>query len=70
MNVWTGTGRLTKDPEVRYTKSGICMCRMNIAVDDGWGDNKWVNFFPIIVWGKLGDVCRRKTNRERTRREI
>lgn len=59
MNIWTGTGRLTKEPEVRYTKSGKCVCRLNIAVDDGYGENKRTDFIPATVWGKFGEVCSR-----------
>lgn len=59
MNIWTGTGRLTKDPEVRYTKSGKCVCRLNVAVDDGYGDNKRTYFIPVTVWDKFGEVCSR-----------
>ena len=27
-------GRLTRDPELRYTQSGMAMCRFTLAVGD------------------------------------
>ncbi len=30
-------GRLTKDPELRYTQSGIAVTRFTLAVDSGTG---------------------------------
>lgn len=59
MNHWVGIGRLTRDPEVRYTTSGKCVCRLNIAVDDGYGENKRTDFIPVTVWDKFGEVCSR-----------
>jgi single-strand DNA-binding protein len=32
MNVWSGTGRLTRDPETRTTNSGKTVCTFAIAV--------------------------------------
>lgn len=57
MNTWHGSGRLTKNPEVRYTQSGLCVCRMTLAVDDGWGDKKKTYFIPITAWGKIAEAC-------------
>ena len=59
MNTWIGSGRLARDPEVRYTQAGKCVCRLNIAVDDGYGDNKRTYFIPVTVWDKFGEVCSR-----------
>lgn len=59
MNIWSGSGRLTKEPEVRYTKAGTCVCRLNIAVDDGYGEKKQTYFLPVTVWDKFGEVCSR-----------
>lgn len=50
-------GRLTRDPEVRYTASGKAVCTFSIAVDDGYGENKKAYFFPIVVWGKNAETC-------------
>lgn len=50
-------GRLTRDPEVRYTASGKAVCTFSIAVDDGYGENKKAYFFPVVVWNKSAEAC-------------
>lgn len=52
MNVWTGTGRLVHEPELKLTKSGSEMCRCRIAVNDGWGENKTTIFLTVVTFGK------------------
>lgn len=36
-------GRLTKEPEMSYTKSGKAVCKMTIAVDRGKEDADFIN---------------------------
>ena len=45
-------GRLTKDPELKNTQSGIPMCRFSIAVDRAYskGQEKQTDFFDITAW--------------------
>lgn len=50
-------GRLTRDPEVRYTQSGKAVCTFSIAVNDGYGENKKAYFFPVVVWNKAAEAC-------------
>ena len=50
-------GRLTKDPELRYTNSGAPVCSFTLAVDSGFGDNKRTDFINIVVWNKQGESC-------------
>ena len=50
-------GRLTRDPEVRYTQSGKAVCTFSIAVNDGYGENKKAYFFPVVAWGKSAEAC-------------
>lgn len=50
-------GRLTRDPEVRFTQSGKAVCTFSIAVDDGYGENKKAYFFPVVVWDKAAEAC-------------
>ena len=51
-------GRLTKDPELRFTPgTGMAVSTFTIAVDrrankDG---KKEADFIPIVVWGKQGE---------------
>lgn len=54
-------GRLTKDPELKTTQSGISMCRFSIAVDRAYksGEEKQTDFFDITAWRQTAEfVCR------------
>lgn len=48
-------GRLTKDPELRYTKSNIAVANYSIAVNDGYGEKQQTQFINISTWGKSGE---------------
>ena len=45
------SGRLTGAPELRHTGKGTAVACGNIAVDDGYGDNKKTYFFEYNAWG-------------------
>ena len=53
-------GRLTKDPEVRYTPTQKVVSSFTLAVGkdfknaDGTRD---ADFVPIIAWGKTAEMC-------------
>jgi len=57
MNKVILVGRLTRDPEVRYTQKGTALASFSIAVNTGFGDNKRADFVPIVVWDKLAEIC-------------
>ena len=63
MNKAILVGRLTRDPEVRYTQSGIAVCTFTLAVDrrfarrDANDGQPTADFIPIVVWRKLAEVC-------------
>ncbi|MCQ2362985.1 MAG: single-stranded DNA-binding protein [Acidaminococcaceae bacterium] len=53
-------GRLTKDPEVRYTTSGKIVAQFTIAVDRPYTNaegQKEADFFPIVIWGKSAETA-------------
>lgn len=51
-------GRLTKDPDLRYTQAGKAVCSLTLAVDRPYsGDKKEADFINIIVWNKFGENC-------------
>lgn len=56
MNTGFYIGRLTRDPEIRYTQAGKAVASFNIAVDSGYGDNKRTDFLNIVAWDKLGEM--------------
>lgn len=57
MNQWIGIGRLTKDPEERWTtgQSQTCVCTFTLAVDKFKRDG--ANFFRIKCFGNLAQNC-------------
>ena len=58
MNHVTLIGRLTKDPEVRYTQSGTAVGTFTLAVDRRVQKDKPkdADFIPCVVWNKTAEV--------------
>ena len=58
MNHVTLIGRMTKDPEVRYTQSGTPVGTFTLAVDRRVAKDKpkEADFIPCVVWGKTAEV--------------
>lgn len=54
-------GRLTADPELRTTNSGVNYCRFSIAVDRAYtkGDDKKTDFFNCVAWRANGEFISR-----------
>ncbi len=50
-------GRLTRDPELRRTSSGIAVASFTIAVDNRTksGAEKTASFIPCTVWNQAAD---------------
>ena len=64
MNKIILTGRLTKDPELRFTPgTGNSVTSFSMAVDDGFGDNKKTYFFNVVVWGKSAEAVANYTQK-------
>ncbi|HNW28424.1 MAG TPA: single-stranded DNA-binding protein [Spirochaetota bacterium] len=53
-------GRLTRDPELRYTQSGTSVCSFSIANNRTYvaaGEKKeQVSYFNCVAWAKTGEV--------------
>lgn len=64
MNNVTLIGRLTKDPEVRYTEQQLAVARFNIAIDR-IGKDKGADFPSIVVFGKQAENCEKWLNKGR-----
>ncbi|SEI77135.1 single-stranded DNA-binding protein [Paenibacillus polymyxa] len=53
-------GRLTKDPELRYTPSGVANCTYTLAVDRPFtnqGGEREADFLQIVTWRQLAETC-------------
>lgn len=52
-------GRLTKDPELRYTSQGVGVATFNLAVQRNYSDNngeRQTDFIQCISWRKLAET--------------
>ncbi len=52
-------GRLTKDPEVRYTGEQMAVAKFSLAIDRymGAGKEKQTDFIRIVAFGKTAENC-------------
>ena len=53
-------GRLTRDPEVRYTPNGKVVCQFTVAVDRPFANQdgqREADFIPVVIWGKQAETC-------------
>lgn len=53
-------GRLTKDPELRYTSSGIAVATFTLAIDRRTSNQQGereTDFIPVVAWRQLGELC-------------
>lgn len=60
MNKFIGVGRLTSDPDVKYTQSGKCVTKFTLAVDRRYqakDGERAADFFPCVAWEKLAEIC-------------
>jgi single-strand DNA-binding protein len=54
-------GRLTKDPEVRYTPSGIAVAHFTLAINRPGKKNASgqteADFLRVVAWRRLAEIC-------------
>lgn len=53
-------GRLTKDPDLRYTQSGVAVATFFLAVNRNFTNSQGereADFIPIQVWRKQAENC-------------
>lgn len=51
-------GRLTRDPELRYTQSQIAVCSYSVAVERDYADQsgkRETDFFDCVAWRQAGE---------------
>ena len=62
INKWIGMGRLTADPELKQTQSGVSTCSINVAVQrdytDGSGERQ-ADFICVVAWRQTAEFIRR-----------
>ena len=53
-------GRLTQDPELRYTKNGIAVASFTLAVDRRYKNaegERETDFIDVVVWRQQAENC-------------
>jgi single-strand DNA-binding protein len=61
LNNITVVGNVTRDPEMRYTPTGISQITLGVAVNRSWKNqqtNEWeerTSFFDVVCWRELAD---------------
>src|SRR5690606_33895095 len=61
-------GRLASEPELRYSVKGTAVTNFRLAVDRPFKTDKGereVDFFPIVTFKKLAEVCAHNLNKGR-----
>ncbi len=55
-------GNLTRDPEIRYTGSGVPVATFGLATNKSWKDSEGetkelAEFHNIVAWNKIAEIC-------------
>ena len=56
-------GNLGRDPEIRYTPSGVAVANFTIATTEKWKDKnsgemqEKTEWHRIVAWRRLGEIC-------------
>ena len=62
-------GRLTHDPDLRFTQKGMGVCSFDVAVNRSYKDQstgEWkeiVTYVPVTVWGPMGEKCKERAKK-------
>lgn len=57
MNKLILCGRLTRDPDVRYTQAGKAVTSFTLACDRRSNGEPTADFIPVVTWDKLAESC-------------
>lgn len=56
-------GNLGRDPEIRYTPSGIAVANFSVATSEEWKDKETgekqehTEWHKVVAWKRLGEIC-------------
>jgi len=56
-------GNLGRDPEIRYTPSGVAVANFTVATTERWKDKQsgemkeQTEWHRIVAWRRLGEIC-------------
>ena len=62
LNCFAGIGRLTRDPELRYTPAGTAVCKFGLAINRSFRNQEGNNiedtlFINVSAWGRQAEHC-------------
>lgn len=58
MNLCGLVGRLTRQPELRYTPNGVATCTFTLAVDNPFKkEEPKADFINIVTWRQTAEAC-------------
>ena len=71
MNKVIMMGRLTRDPETRYSQDNMAVARFSIAVDRRYvgADGVKVDFHNCIAFGKTAEIIEKRSEERRVGKE-
>ena len=50
-------GNVGRDADMRMTPSGKNVTQFSVAVNVGFGENKTTQWYEVVVWERLAEVC-------------
>lgn len=56
-------GRITKKPELRYSKDGTPLCFFSVAVNRKWGGNETTDFMDVKSFRQTAEVVAKFTDK-------
>ena len=62
MNRVTLIGRLGRDPELKFTPSGVPVCKLSLATSETWRDGQGkkqerTDWHNVVVWNAPAEAC-------------
>lgn len=62
INKWIGMGRLTADPELRQTQSGVYTCSFTVAIQQDYAagnGERQSDFISVVAWRQTAEfICK------------
>lgn len=58
-------GRLVRDPELRYTNSGVAVCSFTVAWSEKYKETETKCFLPVTVWRATAEMVARNFTKGR-----
>ena len=49
-------GNLTRDPELRFTKSEMAVCKVGLAMNEKYNDKETTTFVDVTIFGKRAEA--------------